>query len=374
MFTVITVLISIVAVEIGLHLVHFAMNVARPDVPDSKMLLSPYRDQPWAEKYFTEMHRRETEYQAYYGWSLKEYHGEYVNIDSRGLRKTYNPVFASPPPPDTLFVFGGSTIWGGGARDDFSIPSALSRLLNERGHRLHVVNYGTTGYVFTQEVMRLMKDLWDGRRPDYVIFYDGTNEVYSAYQSGEVGTLQNLARIRDRFRLLTPSEHMATGLKQFIDDNFMIYRAVKKVFGLFFGDTGTRESASAYSEEELQRLAAGIVSSYRKSAELLQFLAEKYDFHYICFWQPVGFLEDSLNAEERKSDNRLSDNALRALYRKVNNSMPTDSSARFYNITSALAGRSGTVYVDFCHISEAGNETIATVVTDIFEREILRRE
>lgn len=374
LFIALTVFFSILVVEIGLHIVRFVINVAKPDIPDAKMLLSPYRDQPWAEKYFTEMHQRETEYQAYYGWSLKEYHGEYVNIDSRGLRRTYNPVFTSAPWPDTLFVFGGSTIWGGGARDDYSIPSWLSRLLNEKGHRLHVVNYGTTGYVFTQEVVRLMRALWDGHRPDCVIFYDGTNDVYSAYQSGEAGTLQNLARVRERFRLLSPSGHVATGLKQLISNNCMICRAGRRAVRAVFGADRSRETAAAYSEAELQILANEICASYHKSAELLKFLAEKYDFQYICFWQPVGFLENNLTTEERESDNRLNDKALEGLFRMVNSSLPSDPSAHFYNITDALAGRSGTVYVDFCHISESGNETMARVISDIFESEIFQRE
>ena len=70
-------------------------------------------------------------------------------------------------------MFGGSACWGYGARDDYTMPSELSRRLNAATPHFHVYNYGEPGYTFTQGVLSLITRLQAGARPDYVIFYDG---------------------------------------------------------------------------------------------------------------------------------------------------------------------------------------------------------
>ncbi|UCE24588.1 MAG: SGNH/GDSL hydrolase family protein [Candidatus Zixiibacteriota bacterium] len=373
-FIILMVILAIILMEAGLRLVHFVTHLGEKEVPDSKMLLSPYKDKPWAEQYWTEMHQREIRYEPYYGWSLKEFNGQYVNIDSNGLRQTFNPVFSDSEPPETLFVFGGSTIWGGGSRDDYTIPSWLSRLLNEKGHPIFVVNYGTTGHVFTQEVIRLMMALRAGHRPDYVVFYDGTNEVYSAYQAGVAGTFQNVERTRERLRQVDAYEHVSIGLGEILRDNSMIYRAVRKFVSFFTGSPDRREAAAEYTDQDLRRLAGEIRRAYAESAQLLDYLAKKYDFEYICFWQPVAFLEDSLGQEERNSDKRINDRSLAALFAYAHDSVSANPTPRSSDITDALANRSGSVYVDFCHITEDGNKTVASRMASIIEKELLGHE
>ncbi len=44
--------------------------------------------------------------------------------------------------------------------------------------------------------VRLVLLLREGHRPDYVIFYDGANDVYAAYQAGRAGAVQNTDRMR----------------------------------------------------------------------------------------------------------------------------------------------------------------------------------
>ena len=55
-------------------------------------------------------------------------------------------------------MFGGSTMWGTGARDACTIPSLLARALQGRGMSLEIINFGETGYVRTQEVITSHRD------------------------------------------------------------------------------------------------------------------------------------------------------------------------------------------------------------------------
>ncbi|UCD63456.1 MAG: hypothetical protein JSW34_12015 [Candidatus Zixiibacteriota bacterium] len=365
------ILLVIVLLEAGLHLLNYVTLADAEKVPDAKMLLSPYHGKEWAKKYFTEMHQREIQYEPYYGWSLKEFNGEYVNIGAAGLRKTWNPPLAAGVSPETLFVFGGSTIWGGGARDDHTIPSLLSRLLHERGHQIHVVNYGTTGHVFGQEVVRLMTALRDGHRPDYVVFYDGTNDVYSAYQSGEAGRFQNLTRLRERFKIESGWKQTRDGVKDLVKSNSMIYRAGRKALALLGHKASFQERAAGYRDDQLQALASDIRRCYRESMELLDYLSKRYGFEYICLLQPVAFVEKKLNSEESGSDNRLRDSSLAALFKYSYAAMATDRQAGFFNIADVLSERDTTYYVDFCHISEEANQVVARRIMDILEKEVL---
>ena len=78
----------------------------------------------------------------------------------------------------TAFVFGGSTTWGAGVKDDYTIPSYLNRLASGR---YRFFNYGVLAYQSTQEVLRLSLLLSDGNVPDLVVLYDGVNDaVYGA--------------------------------------------------------------------------------------------------------------------------------------------------------------------------------------------------
>ena len=71
-------------------------------------------------------------------------------------------------------MFGGSTMWGAGARDDYTIPSFLSKMLTQAfPGRIRVVNYGRSGFVSTQERILLFQALQHGCRPQIAIFYPG---------------------------------------------------------------------------------------------------------------------------------------------------------------------------------------------------------
>ena len=94
-------------------------------------------------------------------------------MNQNGLRATWNPPprdGADAPPPVRVFTFGGSTMWGWGARDDYTIASYLSKLLYEKGYRAEVTNYGQIAYVSTQETIALLRCVQRGDVPDIVLF------------------------------------------------------------------------------------------------------------------------------------------------------------------------------------------------------------
>ena len=67
---------------------------------------------------------------------------------------------------------------------------------------VEVRNLSELGYVSTQEVIGLYRELQEGYRPDVVIFYDGVNDTTSAVLSGQAGVTTNEINRHDEFNLL----------------------------------------------------------------------------------------------------------------------------------------------------------------------------
>lgn len=124
------------------------------------------------------------------GWAAREEVAWRVLRDRRMLdvsTRTLNVrdgarVSWTPPPCEcerlTVWVYGGSTTFGLGQRDEHTIPSWLARAAWEEGLALDVVNRGMPGHAHWTEADRFAWDLTVEPAPDLVVFYDGVNEMW----------------------------------------------------------------------------------------------------------------------------------------------------------------------------------------------------
>ncbi|MDQ7026245.1 MAG: hypothetical protein Q9P44_11900, partial [Anaerolineae bacterium] len=150
---------------------------------------------PSAQDFWQEQAQTRVRWSPYTYWVVDEFQGNYINIDSNGIRFTPN---YETNDSQSIFVFGGSTVWGEGARDAYTIPSHLARLLNENGIPQIVTNFGQTGYVSTQDAIWFQLQLTQGNVPDIAIFYQGFNDTLSAWGQNLTGiTLQENSRLND---------------------------------------------------------------------------------------------------------------------------------------------------------------------------------
>ena len=74
-------------------------------------------------------------------------------MDENGVRQTLGagPWQRSQHHAIRIFAFGGSTMWGEGSRDDYTIPSWLQRFIYQTPYRVRITNFGEDAYVSTQE-------------------------------------------------------------------------------------------------------------------------------------------------------------------------------------------------------------------------------
>lgn len=383
-FNSIIIFFMILAVEVSLHFIRFIVHKDnQKEIGEVRLkhylTLQYYKEKEWAEDLFREMDELPGSYKPYVGWAKNEYHGKHINISSDGVRKSWNLDNFQGQKFKTIYVLGGSTTWGFGSRDDYTIPSYISKELHKKGYNFKIYNYSEYAYTFTQGIIRLVLLLRDGHRPDYVITYDGINDIWTAFQSGEAGTLNNQFVVNDRLKRLELSNtgHIWFGIKNILENHCLIYRELKKIKKKFepsSSDIEGKEVGLRLKDKELYELSESIVEYYAQTLKFLDDLSKLYGFKYISFWQPVSFTEDKLTNEEVAADFTINNKQMAKFYKFVQERLNLETSpANFHNLSNVLKERTKSYYVDWAHLSEEGNEEVAKTIVNIFEKEVLKK-
>jgi hypothetical protein len=112
------------------------------------------------------------QWHPYVYWRRPAYDTPTMHVSKEGIRRTVQPY--GPDAKTRIFLFGGSTMWGTGVRDEHTIASLFAQRFAQFGWSdFHVVNYGENAYVATQSLLTLLLELRAGNIPEIVIFYDG---------------------------------------------------------------------------------------------------------------------------------------------------------------------------------------------------------
>ena len=188
-----------------------------------------------------------------------------------------------------IWVFGGSAVWGVGAPDDETIPSHMAALLNGKlGIDSTVRNLGRRGYVSTQEVIYLMRELQAGRRPDVVVFYNGVNDAAAVSLWPEFpGAHVSFDTVRDRFESTDEDGDIgwfarSTGL----------YKASRIVLDRVETDPFERDGIIVYADRDTDStpnyrwLAERGIDLWLFNARVIDGLARTYGFIPLMAFQP----------------------------------------------------------------------------------------
>lgn len=331
------------------------------------------RDTAWADEYDREMAENSLRWQSYVYWRRKPYQGKYIHINTDGIRLTTNAQ-TSPDKEGRLlrvFMFGGSTMWGTGARDAFTIPSLLSKALQGRGMNVEITNFGETGYVSTQEVLTLLLQLRKGNVPDVALFYDGVNDTYSAYQNGIAGIPQNESNRIKEFNFLNPErfqELKATFMRGTLDS----LSTVRFVKGFLLRLNIRKEIKSiperSKSDNEEEYLAEQVVSKYMGNMAIVKALANAYGFKFLFYWQPTIFEKKELSNYERSVYAGEDEQDIKNFYKKTHSVMrkteSLHSDATFHDISTIFSNVQESIYSDWFHVGEHGNDRITQTMVE----------
>lgn len=137
-----------------------------------------YADSPWYRDYLGDIswvERPGTAWQPLQQHRIGDVRTRYVNVD-QGVRRSWHPPECGCRRV-VVWLYGGSTTFGLGQRDEHTIASELARVAWEHGIALDVDNRGVVGDVHWQEANRYAWDVATYGPPDGVVFYDGINDT-----------------------------------------------------------------------------------------------------------------------------------------------------------------------------------------------------
>jgi hypothetical protein len=329
---------------------------------------SIYTGKAWAQQYWSEERALKVSYQAYVGWRAFPSSGQTINVGPDFHRQTAGAKCSGTE--FTIWMFGGSTMWGTGSPDWETIPSHVADLLAKSGAPACVRNFGQTGWRNTQEVIELELALKrEPRKPDLVIFYDGYNEGYAFYQSGEFDVHMNYDIIRAQLEDSSET-HRGGYLLDFLvrtHTGRLITGAWRRPSTVLGGYKIPAPPPNPTDDEAKRDLEI----SYLDNFDIVSSLAQQYGFQYAFFWQPVIFEgHKPLTSEEQNVLHFYSSGIQEAggEYRAMQARLGSGTPGHFFDISNLFDGVRDTLYIDFVHVGPAGNQLVAQRMRDLLNQ------
>ncbi len=344
--------------EFSLSIIFFIKDHITPDKKLNNIIASGiYTDKKIGEEIQKEALNLELEWAPFLSYKLKSFKGKHNTIDSFGRRKTFQPKQVDST-PFKIFCFGGSTMYGVGARDFYTIPSELSKLIDKQfpNKNIEIINFGSFGYSRNTENILLQQELLKNNIPDLVIFYDGVNEVNVPYISGSTRVpLGAKNRIYEYEIMFNKSKqirslYLSSNIKRFV--NFIQH----KIF----------EPEPINTQDIIRNLPKKIVDNFKQNIELTHSLKKHYKFKVFNFLQPVIFTKTNLSDFEKNIINQ-NDHYKRLFeiaYQKILQDTSFTQNSSFKDISHVFNNSKNPIYTDFCHTGEYANKLVAK---EIFE-------
>jgi len=313
-----------------------------------------YKNSPWIQDYDKELFSSyNTSWRPYVYWRRTPYKGKYINIDARGIRDTAPSEVSEGETSRKLkiFMFGGSTLWGEGVRDQSTIPSLVGKDLAARRLKAEITNFGEVAYVNTQELIELVLQLERGNIPDVVIFYDGYNDVYAALQNQVAGYSQFEWKRELEYNISTRYNKLKRVFLLNTLDRFYLGRLIKSL--------SNKLSYQEPFSQKSKTLKKDIVEVYLNNLKIIHALGKAYGFVPLFYWQPVIYTKKNLTPFEKK----FATEPLGSLYHQAQAEMQANyqkfAPYHFFDISGLFSAANHEVYLDYCHVNEDANQIIA---------------
>ena len=299
----------------------------------------------------------------------RPFKGRYINVDQSGRRVTWKSESDSRGSIQ-IALFGGATVWGTGARDEFTIPSYVSKMVAERyPHQFEVVNYGQDGYVSTQEVIEFLREVQKGNIPQIVVFYDGFNDMLAAIQPAAAGFPLNEDERRREFNILHPSRAGDFWLEALNRTNtFQLIQGLRERFW--------PETLADSIKSDNEALAGDVVRTYFRNVDIVCAIAKRFGTVPFFFWQPSVFTKARPTAAEESMIQaaRPAASFEKIVRARMREAQTAGSQRHFRDISGVLDSYAGTAFIGTSHTTELANEAIAREIVfdldDTLEQEL----
>jgi lysophospholipase L1-like esterase len=366
--TVIGALVVLGALELVTGAAWSFARWIHPD-PLQPQMSPAYTGAPWVPDLFREQFARLASPSTYVPFrvtGVTRWHGKYFNNDEHPTgvwRRTVNPEDGQcqQHPKTSVWVFGGSTVYGTGVPDWATLPSYLSRSLNSNGRTcVLVTNFGDESYATTQELILLIEQLKRGGHPDIVIFYDGFNDAHTGMAASDPwSTHYGLEIIKPR------AEGSFRGRFDWVHRLYSA-RVVDAARQLF------PRRGEPFNIDEWRAKAVAVVDNYEANQNIAGALGQAYHFRFYGFWQPMLFyghkplvsFEQQIIQRDAITKSGFDARPVVAAYQEAERRAPK---AAFVYLADLFDSIPEPIYIDEAHLGPHGNELAANVIARYIE-------
>ena len=330
-------------------ILHVEALLDKPSL-DARAHLPNYREVDWAQTHFREFAELVTVHRSYVGWRRLPYRGETITIDQNGIRATYADPAANPT--KTVAFFGGSTMWGSGAPDEHTIPSAFAKLYPDYS----AINFAETAHTAHQNLNALVQVLAEGLRPDVVVFYNGSSEINKCRVGLDAFSTTDEPEIRDFLERQRVGFQGNEAFWSIFHPTRIFAERLARSFEARFLGGGERRDCNA-DPAKTETIARALLWDWLAAKRLV----EGYGGRFVAALQPVAYFSRT------RTDHIKIDRDLQAQYQAV-----YDGYDRLLPEFPALADnfldlrgafdRDEYLYIDADHAGPNGNAIIAAAI------------
>ncbi len=322
--------------------------------PEDRILLK----QQWGRQLAADQGHLEWRYESYVGYREQAMHSPTTNVDGKGRRAVPGNCKGSNTERSVILLFGGSTMFGYGVPDQFTVPAYLANALNRSGRCVEILNYGAGWWQSSQSVIQLLMALREGVRPSAVVFYDGINDVDVVAFGGTPGGIPP-----DADQLLRKAFDDEAGWKTILRNSVFVRGVARLLSG---GRGKNAENAFVNDGKGFHEAATGIVQVYVHNVRTVEALAREYGFNAYFFLQPFPVIAGKTNTDleneafqERARYRKGEAELIRSTYDAWRNVPYLKNHPRFYDVSRLFEGMTQELYTDTEHLLPEGNRLVA---------------
>ncbi|MDC2995045.1 hypothetical protein OAZ93_00515 [Prochlorococcus sp. AH-736-F09] len=330
---------------------------------DKRALYPTYTNNQFSIELLNEFSKLPVSYRSFIGWRREKVNFKYTNIlGPYKARKSKGESINN-----SVWFFGGSTMWGTGSSDTQTIPSHFNSLTN-----IPVYNFGETNWNSRQSLNQLINAIGDNHYPSVVIFYDGINDVmhqcrseiqslpaheYETRFNDALGPTVNLVQKKVAEFVLAPYINFS--------NNFIFKSSID-------GLVNSKEFNCDTNQEKARLIAQHLVNNWRTAYAL----SITNDFKFYGILQPTLF--STKTNTEYFSPSEIKKNSQYEIQFKIvyplilkeierNCEYDKNFCSSIINGADWLDGTNN-IFIDFSHINSLGNKEIAQRLKSLLKK------
>ncbi len=348
-------LAMLLGLELAARVAKFGKNALFP-APEAP---STVLKQAWGRQYQSDERGLTYRHVDYVEFREEPYRSKTITVDEHARR--FVPGNCERADAFTIWMFGGSTMFGYGAPDESTIPAYLARILKRDGRCAKVVNFGAASWQSSQELIQLIECLKRGQRPRAVIFYDGVNDSTTDGEGNSIGGIDSRARklLRQAFR-----EDEISVLKLVAQRSVLVSAVSKRIPGI---GQDLDEEAPSVAPEGIPGRAKAMAAIYLQNMRLADLLAREHGFAAYFFLQPFPFISGKkLTPLERETFAGTAyppgsgyPDLIRNFYTAVREEMALNAHPGHFDLSGIFDGLTNELFADEDHLLPEGNRIVA---------------